>query len=75
MTLEEAQQLTSPTLTITQGAALLRPEGGTLDERTVLRGCREGQIPSIVVGRRRLILRLPLLAMLGADGLGGGDAT
>ncbi len=35
-----------------------------VDERTVRRACDDGQLPCISVGRRRLIPREPLLALL-----------
>jgi hypothetical protein len=44
-----------------------------VDERIVRRGCEDGQIPSIRVGRRLLVVREKSLAMLtafeGPDGL------
>lgn len=46
-------------LTIAETAAVMR-----LDERTVRRGCVEGQIPSVHVGRRVLVLREPLVRLL-----------
>lgn len=47
------------TLTISEVAELLE-----VDVRTVSRAARDGQIPAITVGRRILIPREPLLAML-----------
>lgn len=47
------------TLTAAEVAELLE-----VDVRTVLRAIRDGQLPSIEVGRRILIPREPLLALL-----------
>jgi excisionase family DNA binding protein len=46
--------------TVTDVAKLL-----DLDERTVRRAAADGQLPCIHVGRRLLIPRLPLIALLG----------
>lgn len=54
-------------------AALTRRQTAKLlgvDERTVTRGIENGEIPSLRIGRRVLVPRLPLLRLLGAD-----DAT
>jgi excisionase family DNA binding protein len=51
-------------------AALTRRQTAKLlgvDERTVTRAIQDGEIPSIRMGRRVLIPRLPLLRLLGAD--------
>lgn len=50
------------TLSVTDVAALLG-----LDARTVSRACQDGQLPSLRVGRRLLVPRLPLLALLGVE--------
>lgn len=38
-----------------------------VDERTVTRGIENGELPSLRIGRRVLVPRLPLLRLLGAD--------
>lgn len=38
-----------------------------VDERTVTRAIEAGEIPSLQVGRRVLVPRLPLLRLLGAQ--------
>jgi excisionase family DNA binding protein len=63
MTLDELRASRSAVVTVAETASLL-----DVDPRTVLRGCETGQLPSITVGRRVLIPRLRLLAMLDADG-------
>lgn len=60
MTLDELRASTAATVTVTDVAALL-----DVDERTVRRACEDDQLPSITVGRRILIIREKLLAMLG----------
>ena len=50
---------TRATLTVAEVAELLE-----VDVRTVSRAARDGQLPSIEVGRRILIPREPLLALL-----------
>jgi excisionase family DNA binding protein len=60
--LAEARQSQVAALTILQTAQLLQ-----VDVRTVSRACEEGQLPHLRIGRRLLIPRLPLLALLGAD--------
>lgn len=55
---------TRATITRTEVAELLG-----IDPRTVTAGIDDGSIPSIRVGRRILIPRLPLLALLGAGPL------
>lgn len=73
MTFEEAVGSTAAVLTIAQTAGVLADgEGKPLDPRTVRRACRDGQLPSVIVGRRVLVPRLPLLALL--DG-GGRDSV
>jgi len=58
-TLDEIRASTATILTITDVAALL-----DVDERTVRRACEDGQLPSVRVGRRILIPREQLLAVL-----------
>lgn len=60
MNLEDAVRSQAAALTVTDTAALL-----DVDVRTVSRACDEGQLPSLRLGRRLLIPRLPLLALLG----------
>ena len=62
MTIDEMRMSTAAVVTITAVAGLLQ-----VDERTVRRGCASGQIPSITVGRRVLVVREKLLAMLTAQ--------
>ena len=62
MNLEQARRSQVAALTITETAQLLQ-----VDVRTVSRACEEGQLPHLRIGRRLLIPRLPLLALLGAD--------
>ncbi len=65
MNLDDLRASTAAVLTVTQTAAILRDlDGNTLDERTVRRACQDGQIQCIYVGRRLLIPREPLLALL-----------
>lgn len=61
MNLADVRRSQLAALSVTQTAGLLG-----VDERTVSRACEDGQLPSIRVGRRLLIPRLPLLALLGA---------
>jgi excisionase family DNA binding protein len=63
MTLDDLRASTAAVVPVADVASLLE-----IDPRTVLRGCEDGQLPSIRVGRRVLIPRLRLLAMLDADG-------
>ncbi|WP_431818635.1 helix-turn-helix domain-containing protein [Gordonia jacobaea] len=46
-----------------------------VDQRTVSRAVRDGQIPSIRVGRRAVVPRMSLLAMLGATPSGDTSAS
>lgn len=67
MTLDDVVNSTAAVLSVTQTAQLLTDlDGDQVDERTVRRACEDGQLPSIRVGKRILIPRLPLLALLGA---------
>jgi excisionase family DNA binding protein len=59
--LEWLRASTAATVTRADVAALL-----DVDERTVTRAVEAGQIPSLRVGHRVLIPRLPLLELLGA---------
>jgi len=61
MTLDELRASPAAVVQVADVAELLE-----VDPRTVLRGCEQGQIPSIRVSRRVLIPRLRLLAMLDA---------
>lgn len=62
MTLDELKASTSATVSMAAVASLL-----DVDERTVSRACDEGDLPVMKVGRRRLIPRERLLAMLTVD--------
>lgn len=62
MNLDDAIASRAAAFTRTQVAALL-----DVDERTVTRAIDEGQLPAIRLGRRVLVPRLPLLALLGAS--------
>ncbi len=63
MNLDQLRLSPAAVITITAVAGLLE-----VDERTVRRGCASGQIPSITVGRRVLVVREKLLAMLTVPG-------
>ncbi len=63
MNLDEALASRAAAFTITDVASLL-----DVDTRTVSRAVEDGQLPALRIGRRILIPRLPLLALLGADG-------
>lgn len=58
----EAIQTDRPTLTVKEVAALLE-----LDDRTIYRAIQDGQLPVLEVGKKKLIPRLKLLALLGGD--------
>lgn len=60
--LDWLRNATEAALSRRQTAALLQ-----VDERTVTRGIENGEIPSLRIGRRVLVPRLPLLRLLGAD--------
>jgi excisionase family DNA binding protein len=69
MNLDEVRASTATVLTVAQTTRLFTDlNGETVDERTVRRACEDGQLPSIRIGRRVLIPRLRLLAMLEVDG-------
>lgn len=53
-------------LTVNETAAVMR-----VDHRTVRRACADGQLPSVRVGKRVIIPRLPLLAILEGHPYGG----
>lgn len=61
LTLEEARRSPRATLTIREAAALLN-----VDPRTVSSAAAAGDIPCVRIGRRVLIPREPLLALLTA---------
>lgn len=61
MNLEDLRTSTAAVITVTACSDLLE-----VDERTVSRALDLGQLPCITVGRRRLIPREPLLALLSA---------
>jgi excisionase family DNA binding protein len=65
MTLDEVRGMQTAVLTMADVASLLN-----VDTRTVRRACEDGQIPSIHVGRRVLIPRDRLLALLSAPATG-----
>lgn len=62
MNLDQLRAGDKAAVTVTDVARLLG-----VDERTVRRACEDGDLPSIRVGRRVLLPRLPLLALLGAE--------
>lgn len=65
MSIDELRASGANVLTIAQTVAVLAAlDGEQLDERTVRRACEDGQLPSIRVGRRILVPRLPLIALL-----------
>ena len=59
MNLADLRTCQNAALTVTAVAGLLH-----LDERTVRRACEDGDLPRLKVGRRLLIPREPLLALL-----------
>jgi len=61
MNLDDIRASQVAALTVTDVADVLG-----VDPRTVSRACDDGQLPSLRLGRRLLIPRLPLLALLGA---------
>jgi excisionase family DNA binding protein len=64
-TIDDLRASKAATLSIAQTTRVLADlDGNQLDERTVLRAAERGQLPSIKVGRRVLIVRERLLAML-----------
>ena len=77
MTLDDLRASHATVLTVTQTARLLTDlDGDHLDERTVRRACEDGQLPCVRVGRRLLIPREPLLALLSTPRYSDGpDAT
>jgi hypothetical protein len=66
--MDELKASEAPVITVTQTTRLLSDiEGRTLDERTVRRACEAGQLPCVRVGRRMLVVREKLLAMITSD--------
>lgn len=61
MNLADVRRSQLAALSVTQTSQVLG-----VDPRTVTRACDDGQLPCVRVGRRLLIPRLPLLALLGA---------
>ena len=67
MNLDDLRASKAAVVTVTQATSILRDlDGNTLDERTVRRACREGQLPCIRVGVRLLIPREAFLALFTA---------
>lgn len=65
MNLDALRASTANVLTIAQTAqALADADGHQLDERTIRRAVEGGQIPGIRVGKRWLVPRLALIAIL-----------
>jgi len=62
MTLDDLRASHAAVITVAATADLLG-----VDERTVARGIAAGDLPCVQVGRRRLIPREPLLALLTAE--------
>lgn len=60
--LDWLRRSTAAVITRTDTARVLN-----VDERTVTRAIESGELPSLQVGRRVLVPRLPLLRLLGAD--------
>ncbi len=61
MTLDELRDSRAAAISIAAVATLLH-----VDERTISRACAAGELPSLRLGRRILIPREPLLALLSA---------
>lgn len=61
MNLDDALRSRAAAFSVSETAQLL-----DVDRRTVSRAIEDGDIPSVRLGRRVLIPRLPLLALLGA---------
>lgn len=61
-TMSEALASDRPTLTAKEVASLLG-----VDTRTVYRAIDDEQLPSLTIGTKRLIPRLKLMELLGAD--------
>jgi hypothetical protein len=66
--LDTLRRMTSATITRELTAQVL-----DTDPRTVTRGCELGQIPHVRVGRRLLVLREPLIAVLEGRSFTSGD--
>lgn len=68
-TLQDLRASTATTVTVTQAADVLADlSGHRPDPRTVRRAAATGQLPAVHVGRRLLIVRERLVAMLSAEG-------
>ncbi|SEK60680.1 DNA binding domain-containing protein, excisionase family [Blastococcus sp. DSM 46786] len=73
MNLEDLRASGSAVVTVAQAASVFG-----VDVRTVTRAIENGELPVVRLGRRVLIPRLPLLAVLGVavdDALGGLNDT
>ncbi|QEX12130.1 DNA-binding protein [Rhodococcus erythropolis] len=62
LSIADIREMDTLALTQTQGARAMG-----IDRRTVSAGIENGSIPSVKVGRRVLIPRLPFLALFGAN--------
>jgi excisionase family DNA binding protein len=62
MDLEDLRDSRSAVVTVAQAASVFG-----VDVRTVSRAIESGELPALRLGRRILIPRLPLLALLGAE--------
>jgi excisionase family DNA binding protein len=62
LSIEDIKNMSSMAITRTQVSQALG-----IDPRTVRIGIEDGTIPSVRIGRRILIPRLPFLAIFGAD--------
>lgn len=62
LTLEAIREMTKAALSRKEAASAL-----DIDPRTLDKGIDNGTIPSVTIGRRVLIPRLPFLALFGAD--------
>jgi excisionase family DNA binding protein len=62
MDLEDLRDSRSAVVTVAQAASVFG-----VDVRTVSRAIESGELPVLRLGRRILIPRLPLLALLGAE--------
>ncbi|MGC0273374.1 helix-turn-helix domain-containing protein [Pseudactinotalea sp. Z1739] len=61
-TMSEALAADRPTLTVKEVANLLG-----VDVRTVYRAIEDEQLPALRIGKKRLVPRLKLMELLGAD--------
>lgn len=62
LSIEDIKNMTTVAITRTQGAQAMG-----VDQRTVTTAIENGSIPSVKLGRRVLIPRLPFLALFGAN--------